>query len=132
MKILIHNYNRYIVTSFRAWFIKILLLITLIACPSLLFPNQVESFVGIEGVIDLKGKTDIADFMIIATGKSSKHVASTAEFVIGKIKENDSPYIVEGQNSDWVLVDTMDIITHIFTKDTRELYDLEQLWQHRK
>ena len=56
MKILIHNYNRYIVTSFRAWFIKILLLITLIACPSLLFPNQVESFVGIEGVIDLKGK----------------------------------------------------------------------------
>jgi ribosome-associated protein len=83
-------------------------------------------------VIDLKGKTDIADFMIIATGKSSKHVASTAEFVIGKIKENDSPYIVEGQNSDWVLVDTMDIITHIFTKDTRELYDLEQLWQHRK
>ncbi len=81
-------------------------------------------------VIDLKNKTDIAEYMIIATGRSSKHVASTADFVMEQIKERDIQYIVEGmKNSDWVLIDTLDIIVHLFSKEKRELYALEQLWQ---
>ncbi len=81
-------------------------------------------------IIELKGKTDIADFMIIATGRSSKHVASTADFVMEQIKERGGQYLVEGMsNSDWVLIDTLDIIVHLFSKEKRELYALEQLWQ---
>jgi len=81
-------------------------------------------------VIDLKNKSDIADFMIIATGRSSKHVASTADFVMEQIKIRGGQYLVEGMsNSDWVLIDTLDIIVHIFSKEKRDLYALEQLWQ---
>jgi ribosome-associated protein len=81
-------------------------------------------------VIDLKGKSSIADFMIIATGRSNRHVASTAEYVMAEIKKLDKHYSVEGmQNASWVLVDTMDVIVHIFSKESRELYALEKLWQ---
>ncbi len=81
-------------------------------------------------VIDLKDKSDIAEYMIIATGRSNKHVASTAEYVMEKIKENGCKYFVEGmQNSDWVLIDTLDIIIHLFSKEKRDYYSLEQLWQ---
>jgi ribosome-associated protein len=81
-------------------------------------------------VINLKGKTSIAEYMIIASGRSSKHVASTAEFVIEEIKKRDGQYLIEGMNnSDWVLIDTLDIIVHLFSKEKRELYALEQLWQ---
>ena len=81
-------------------------------------------------IIDLKGKSDIADFMIIATCRSSKHVSSTADFVVEQIKERDGQYIIEGMgNSDWVLIDTLDVIVHLFSREKRELYALEQLWQ---
>ena len=81
-------------------------------------------------VIDLKNKSDIADFMIIATGRSNKHVSSTAEFVIEQIKDRGKPCLTEGmKNGDWVLVDAFDIIVHIFNKEKREYYALEQLWQ---
>jgi len=81
-------------------------------------------------VIDLKGKSSIADFMIIATGRSNKHVASTADFVITEIKNKSKKYSVEGmQNANWVLIDTMEIIIHIFNKESREHYALEKLWQ---
>lgn len=81
-------------------------------------------------VIDLKNKSDIADFMIIATGRSSKHVVSTAEFVIAEIKNAGMPCLVEGmKNSDWVLIDALDILVHIFNKEKREHYSLEKLWQ---
>lgn len=81
-------------------------------------------------VIDLKNKSDIADYMIIATGRSSKHVSSTADFVMEKVKERGNPYIVEGMgHSEWVLIDTLDIIVHLFSKEKRELYALEKLWQ---
>lgn len=80
-------------------------------------------------VIDLKTKTDIADFMIVATGRSNKHVASTAEFILTEMKQLDKSYFVEGMNnSDWVLIDIFDILVHIFTKEKRELYSLEELW----
>lgn len=81
-------------------------------------------------VINLKGKTSIAEYMIIATGRSSKHVSSTADFVMEEIKKRDGQYLVEGMNnSEWVLIDTLDIIVHIFSKEKRELYALEKLWQ---
>lgn len=81
-------------------------------------------------IINLKGKSSIADFMIIATGRSNKHVASTAEFVVSEAKNLGKHYAVEGmQNASWVLIDTMDIIVHIFSKESREHYALEKLWQ---
>ena len=81
-------------------------------------------------VIDLKNKSDIADFMVIATGRSNKHAASTAELVIKEIKDNGRRCSVEGiEAGDWVLVDTMDILVHLFNKEKRELYALEKLWQ---
>lgn len=81
-------------------------------------------------VINLKNKSDIADFMIIATGRSNKHVASTAELVIAEIKKLNKSYFIEGMdNADWVLIDVFDILVHIFNKEKRELYSLEKLWQ---
>jgi ribosome-associated protein len=81
-------------------------------------------------VIDLQGKTDIADFMIIATGRSNKHVQSTAEFILQELKAVDSQYKIEGMAiGDWVLVDTFDVLLHIFNSEKRELYALEKLWQ---
>ncbi len=81
-------------------------------------------------VIDLNNKSDIADFMIIATGRSNKHSASTAEFVISEIKDHGRRCSVEGiETGDWVLVDTMDILVHIFNKEKREIFALEKLWQ---
>lgn len=81
-------------------------------------------------IIDLKDKSDIAEYMIIATGRSNKHVSSTADHVIAEIKKLNKSYFIEGmQNSDWVLIDTLDILVHIFNKEKRELYSLEKLWQ---
>lgn len=88
--------------------------------------NKAEDII----VVDLKNKTDIADYMIIATGRSSKHVSSTADNIIEKVKELDLNYHIEGMpNSEWVLIDLMDIIIHLFSKEKRQLYALEQLWQ---
>ncbi len=81
-------------------------------------------------VIDLENKSDIADFMIIATARSNKHSASTAELVIKEVKDNGMSCAVEGmETGDWVLIDTMDILVHIFNKEKRELFALEKLWQ---
>ncbi len=81
-------------------------------------------------VIDLKGKSDVAEIMIIATGRSNKHVSSTAEFVIEEIKNSGNNCFTEGlKNSDWVLIDAMDILVNIFNRESREHYALEQLWQ---
>lgn len=81
-------------------------------------------------IIDLKDKSNIADFMIIATGRSNKHVSSVAQILVQKIKETNRKYAVEGLDyGDWVLIDTMDILVHLFNKEKRELYALEKLWQ---
>ena len=81
-------------------------------------------------VIDLEGKTDITDKMIISEGRSDRHIRSIAEHLITKLKEIGQPYIVEGlQTGEWVLVDAYSVIVHIFHKETREKYKLENLWQ---
>ncbi len=81
-------------------------------------------------IIDLINKSNIADYMIIATGRSNKHASSVAQILLQKIKETGRKYSVEGLDyGDWVLIDTMDILVHIFNKEKRELYSLEKLWQ---
>ncbi len=80
--------------------------------------------------IDLKGKTSIADHMIVASGASGRQVAALAHYIITKIKElGHPPPATEGMpQGDWVLVDTGDIIIHIFRPEVREFYNLEKMW----
>ena len=81
--------------------------------------------------IDLEGKSDIADFLVIATGTSNRHVSSLSENLITELKKDGIRDIKsEGINkSDWVLIDSGDVIVHIFRKEVREFYNLEKLWQ---
>ena len=80
--------------------------------------------------IDLKDKSSMADYMIIASGTSSRHIQSLSEQVLEKLKNNgikDSK--IEGKDSnEWKLVDAQDIIVHIFHPEKREFYDLEKMW----
>ena len=80
--------------------------------------------------INLKDKTPIADFMIIASGNSSKHIQALSEILIQKLKEKGiNNCHLEGRDSnDWKLIDTIDIIIHIFHPEKRKFYDLEKMW----
>ena len=80
--------------------------------------------------IDLKDKSSMADFMIIASGTSSRHIQSLSEQVLDKLKDNgikDSK--IEGKESgEWKLVDGIDLIVHIFHPEKRKFYELEKMW----
>ena len=80
--------------------------------------------------IDLEGKSSIADYMIIASGTSSRHIQALAEQVLSQFKKNGIKNCkIEGSESnDWKLVDAQDIIVHIFHPEKREFYDLEKMW----
>ena len=80
--------------------------------------------------INLKNKSSIADFMIIASGNSSRHIQALSEILIDKLKKNGiNNCHVEGKNSnDWKLIDAKDIIIHIFHPEKRKFYDLEKMW----
>ena len=80
--------------------------------------------------IDLKDKTSIADFMIVASGSSSRHIQSLSEILLEKLKEQGIKNCrIEGQNSnEWKLIDALDIIVHIFHPEKRKFYDLEKMW----
>jgi ribosome-associated protein len=80
--------------------------------------------------ISLKNKTSIADFMIIASGNSSRHIQALSEVLLEKLKKNGIVNCrLEGRNSnDWKLIDAVDIIIHIFHPEKRKLYDLERMW----
>jgi ribosome-associated protein len=81
--------------------------------------------------IDLKGKTDIADYMIIASGTSTRHASFLAESLVQKIRNVEPASIsaIEGMNEgNWVLVDAGDIIVHIFQPEYRTTYNLEKMW----
>ena len=80
--------------------------------------------------IDLKNKSYIADYMIIATGTSSRHMQSLSEILVSELKKIGLEGCkIEGRESnDWKLVDTNDIIIHIFHPKKREFYDLEKMW----
>ena len=80
--------------------------------------------------INLKGKTSIADFMIIASGNSSKHIQALSEILINELKKRGiNNCHLEGRDSnDWKLIDAIDIIIHIFHPEKRKFYDLEKMW----
>ena len=80
--------------------------------------------------IDLKNKTQIADYMIIASGNSSKHIQSLSEILLNQLKkEGIEKCRIEGKESnEWKLIDAIDIIVHIFHPEKRKYYDLEKMW----
>tara|TARA_B100001029_G_scaffold150549_1_gene132666 strand:- start:192 stop:539 length:348 start_codon:yes stop_codon:yes gene_type:complete len=80
--------------------------------------------------INLKGKTSIADYMVIASGTSSKHIQSLSEILVKELENNGiNKCKIEGKTSnDWKLIDAIDIIVHIFHPEKRKFYDLEKMW----
>lgn len=80
--------------------------------------------------IDLNGKSDIADYMIVASGRSQRQVGAAAERVRKAAKALTShPVALEGAPAcDWVLIDTGDVVVHIFRPEVREFYNLEKMW----
>ena len=80
--------------------------------------------------INLRNKSYIADYMILASGTSSRHLQSLSEILVAELKKiglNDCR--IEGRDSDdWKLVDAHDVIVHIFHPEKREFYDLEKMW----
>ncbi len=80
-------------------------------------------------VIDLKGKTSIANQMVVASGTSQRHVASLAEKIKENLKAEGFKSVSEGEErADWVLIDAFDVIVHIFKPEVREFYNLEKMW----
>jgi ribosome-associated protein len=80
--------------------------------------------------IDLAGKTSIADYMVIASGRSQRHVSALSDHVVRNLKEEGyGRCVVEGMpNCDWVLIDAGDVIVHIFRPEVRDFYNLEKMW----
>ncbi|WP_293867246.1 ribosome silencing factor [uncultured Alsobacter sp.] len=81
-------------------------------------------------VIDLAGKTTLADAMIVTSGRSNRHVGSIADHVIEMLKERGRKDLrVEGlPHCDWVLIDAGDVIVHVFRPEVRHFYNLEKMW----
>ena len=88
--------------------------------------NKAEDIV----TIDLKHKSSMADYMIIASGTSSRHIQSLSEQVLEKFKKNGLKNSkIEGkESSEWKLVDGIDLIVHIFHPEKRKFYELEKIW----
>ena len=79
--------------------------------------------------IDIRGKSSIGDYMIVASGRSDRHVGAIAEQLQRKLKDEGYGSRVEGQpQCDWVLIDIGDIIVHVFRPEVREFYNLEKMW----
>ncbi len=80
--------------------------------------------------IDLKKKSYISDYMVIASGTSSRHLQSLSENLLVELKKNglDNCKIEGQESSDWKLVDAIDIIVHLFHPEKRSFYDLEKMW----
>jgi ribosome-associated protein len=80
--------------------------------------------------IDLKGKTTIADYMVVTCGRSNRHVGAIADHLLKALDERGvSGVRVEGlPHCDWVLIDASDVIVHVFRPEVREFYNLEKMW----
>lgn len=81
-------------------------------------------------ILDVKSRTSVTDFMVIASGTSSRHVKSLADNVISEAKDHDiKPVGIEGEtSSDWILVDLGGVVIHVMMPATRTFYDLERFW----
>ncbi|MBM3505810.1 MAG: ribosome silencing factor [Alphaproteobacteria bacterium] len=80
-------------------------------------------------VIDLAAKSSIADAMVVATGRSERHVKSMADHLVERLGKAGWRTKVEGQGKgEWVLVDAGDVVVHLFKPDTRTFYNLEKMW----
>jgi ribosome-associated protein len=84
--------------------------------------------------IDLRGKSSITDYMVVTTGRVNRHVGAIAENVAKGLKEIgiEAPHIEGLANSDWVLIDSGDVIVHVFRPEVREFYNLEKMWTSEK
>ena len=80
--------------------------------------------------IDLRGKTAIGDYMVIASGRSTRQVSALAQKLVDRLKQDFGRLSkIEGKDAgDWVLIDTGDVIVHIFRPEVREFYQLEKMW----
>lgn len=80
--------------------------------------------------IDLHGKSEMADYMVVASGRSTRQVTSISEKLIDRIKHDLAlPTRVEGkEHGDWVLIDAGDVIVHVFRPEVRQFYQLEKMW----
>jgi ribosome-associated protein len=80
--------------------------------------------------IDLRGKSVFSDYMIVTSGRANRHVGAIAESVAKGLKETGIKSVhIEGlPNCDWVLIDSGDVIVHVFRPEVREFYNLERLW----
>ena len=85
-------------------------------------------------VIELTGLTDIADYFVIVSGTSERHVKTIAEHIEKSMKDGGvKPYSMEGHDlGRWVIIDYQNVIVHVFLEQLRELYDLESLWIEAK
>ena len=79
-------------------------------------------------VVDVRGKTDVFDTMIIVTGTSDRHVKSLADSLVMEAKKKDLEVLGVEADRAWVLVDLYDVIVHIMLEETRSFYSLEKLW----
>lgn len=81
--------------------------------------------------IDIQRKSSLGDYMVVASGRSHRHVAAVADHLISAVKEAGLgvPRVEGLASADWVLVDTGDVIVHIFRPEVREFYNLEKMWQ---
>jgi ribosome-associated protein len=81
--------------------------------------------------IDLRGRSDVADYMVICSGRSSRQVASIAEKLADRLKQDFhlSARMEGKETADWVLIDARDVIVHVFRPEVRDFYQLEKMWQ---
>ena len=80
--------------------------------------------------LDLRGKSSIADYMLVASGRSNRHVSALADYVLRGLKERGEQKLgAEGlEQCDWVLIDAGDVILHLFRPEVRDFYSLEKMW----
>ena len=81
-------------------------------------------------IIDLKNKSSFADFMIIASGNSSRHIQALSEMVLNFVKKSgvNNSHIEGKESKEWKLIDGIDVVVHIFHPEKRKFYDLEKMW----